>query len=74
MHNKCNSLANFTSELLKISHQKVHNHFPRSLSEILRVNELKFEGKPHSGIDDTRNIANAIKALGLKGHIFDYTI
>ena len=58
---------------LKISHQKVHNRFPRSLSEILQVNELKFEGRPHSGIDDTRNIANVIKALALKGHIFDYT-
>ena len=59
---------------LKIASMKTNNgHFPRSMAEILRTNDLKFEGRPHSGIDDTKNIVNAIKALALKGCVFEYT-
>jgi len=59
---------------LKRSHQIVHHgKFPRSLNDILTINGLEFEGRPHSGIDDTKNIAKAVKALALKAHIFDYT-
>ena len=58
---------------LKKAHKTVHGHFPRSLHEVLKVNGLTFQGRPHSGIDDTKNIAMAIKKLALKGHIFDYT-
>ena len=50
-----------------------HGKFPRSLNDILTINGLEFEGRPHSGIDDTKNIAKAVKALALKAHIFDYT-
>lgn len=58
---------------LKRSHQIMHpGKFPRSLNEILRSNGLEFEGRPHSGIDDTKNIAKSVKALALKGHVFDY--
>ena len=59
---------------LKISHQIVHNgKFPRHLNQILTDNGLTFEGRPHSGIDDTKNIARAIQAIASKGHIFNYT-
>ena len=58
---------------LKKIHQKNHGHFPRSLAEILRQNGLKFEGRPHSGIDDTKNIARVIKALGIRGCNFEIT-
>lgn len=57
---------------LKKSHQSVHRKFPRSLNEILVTNGLRFEGRPHSGIDDTKNIVNAVQALALKGCLFDY--
>ena len=50
-----------------------HGKFPRSLNDILTINDLEFEGRPHSGIDDSKNIAKAVKALALKAHIFDYT-
>ena len=58
---------------LKKAHQKVFGHFPRSFATILSDLDLKFEGRPHSGIDDTKNIAKAVKALALKGHVFDVT-
>ena len=33
---------------------------------------LEFQGRPHSGIDDTKNIAIIIKELALLGHIYEY--
>ena len=58
---------------LKKAHQKVFGHFPRSFATILSDLDLQFEGRPHSGIDDTKNIAKAVKALALKGHVFEVT-
>ena len=56
---------------IKKSHQMVHNKFPRSLNEMLVQNGLSFEGRPHSGIDDTQNLVRLIKALAVSGHVFD---
>ena len=53
-----------------------HSHtgtFPRSMIKLLGALDLKFEGRQHSGIDDTRNIASAIRALALKGYVYEYT-
>ena len=34
---------------------------------------LEFLGRPHSGIDDTRNVAVVIKELAKNGHVFEFT-
>lgn len=57
---------------LKKAHQKVHGKYARSFKEILEQNGLEFQGRPHSGIDDTKNVVRVIKSLASKGHIFDY--
>ena len=58
---------------LKKVHKSVMGNYPKSFAQILSELDLKFEGRPHSGIDDSRNIAKAVKALALKGHIFEST-
>ena len=59
---------------VKKSYQKVMGNFPRSLSHMLQGLGLTFEGRPHSGIDDTKNIARIVKAIGKKGgHTFEIT-
>ena len=48
--------------------------FPRSLSEMLRNLGLYFEGRPHSGIDDVKNIVKVVQKLGKERcHIFENT-
>jgi inhibitor of KinA sporulation pathway (predicted exonuclease) len=34
---------------------------------------LTFEGRQHSGIDDSANIARIMKELALLGHVFENT-
>ena len=58
---------------LKKVHKSVIGNYPKSFAQILSDLNLNFEGRPHSGIDDSRNIAKAVKALALKGHIFEST-
>lgn len=55
---------------IKKSYHKTCGHFPRSMNNLLQGLGLVFEGRPHSGIDDTRNIVRAIQKLALKGHVF----
>lgn len=59
---------------VKKSYQKSMGNFPRSLSHMLHGLGMTFEGRPHSGIDDTKNIARIVEAIGKKGgHVFDIT-
>ena len=58
---------------IKKSQRKVTGNFPRSMHGMLNDLGLQFQGRHHSGIDDTKNIAIVIKELALRGHIFEYT-
>lgn len=57
---------------LKKAHQKLHGKYPRNFQQIVSENGLVFQGRPHSGLDDTLNTVRVIKAMASKGHIFDY--
>ena len=58
---------------LKKSHHRVMRKFPRHLKEMLNGVGLQFQGRPHSGIDDTRNIARVLHALAEKSFVFENT-
>ena len=58
---------------VKKSYKQIMGNYPRSLNAMVEGLGLTFEGKPHSGIDDSKNVANIIKELGLKGHVFEHT-
>ena len=59
---------------LKKSFQKNMGYFPKGGFKTM-VNQLglEFLGRPHSGIDDTRNVAVVIKELAKNGHVFEFT-
>ena len=47
---------------------------PKGLSSMLRSLEMEFVGRPHSGIDDVKNIVRIVKSLvEKKGIIFENT-
>ena len=49
-------------------------NYPRSLVAMLEGLDMTFEGRPHSGIDDVKNIVRIVQKLGLeKGHVFQNT-
>ena len=48
----------------------VMGFYPRHLNAMLEAVGLQFEGRPHSGIDDCRNIARVLRALAQRGHVF----
>ena len=58
---------------IKKSYKQIMGDYPRSLNAMVEGLGLKFEGKPHSGIDDSQNVANIIKELGIKGLVFEHT-
>lgn len=41
------------------------------LDGVVRALGLRFEGRPHSGIDDTRNVASAVRKLLARGYPLD---
>ncbi len=45
----------------------------RSLAGMLAGLDLQFVGRPHSGIDDSENIARVMRALALRGCVFEVT-
>ena len=48
--------------------------FPRSLSEMLGDLGLVFDGRPHSGIDDVKNIVKIVQKLAKERcHVFENT-
>jgi len=52
---------------------KVKGSHPRDLDEMLKGFNLSFDGRPHSGIDDCRNIARVLKAIAETGLVFEET-
>ncbi len=58
---------------LKKAYHHTMGSYPRHVIQLLEGLDLKFVGRQHSGIADTRNIAAAVKALASKGHIYDIT-
>lgn len=58
---------------IKKSFHKSHRSFPRHLTAMLKEFGLEFEGRPHSGIDDCRNIARILRKLGQEKFVFEYT-
>ena len=58
---------------LKKSYNRVMRKYPRHLDEMVRGVGLTFEGRPHSGIDDTKNIHRVLRGLALKGGVFEVT-
>ncbi|XP_059090703.1 ERI1 exoribonuclease 3-like [Tigriopus californicus] len=58
---------------IKKSFHKSHRSFPRHLTAMLTEFGLEFEGRPHSGIDDCRNIARILRKLGEDKFVFDFT-
>ena len=44
------------------------NYPPMSINSMLQTAGMKFEGRLHSGIDDTRNIARILRVLLRRGH------
>ena len=58
---------------LKKSQHRMTRKFPRHLTEMLRNVGLEFEGRPHSGIDDTTNIYRVMKQMAERGFVFELT-
>jgi len=58
---------------VKKSYHKTKRIFPRSLGAMLSGLGLTFEGRQHSGIDDSVNIARIVKVLAQEGHVFTNT-
>jgi inhibitor of KinA sporulation pathway (predicted exonuclease) len=56
--------------------KSVHIHtryFPTSLPAMLAHLGLQFEGRHHSGIDDSKNISNVVVDLIKKGFVLETT-
>lgn len=58
---------------IKKSYHSHYGRFPRSMAEMLSSTGLKHEGRPHSGIDDARNVARLAMKMAAAGHIFSPT-
>ena len=55
---------------VKKSYHKSKRTFPRSLGTMMAGLGMTFEGRQHSGIDDSTNIARIAKALAEQGFVF----
>eukprot|EP01050_Picozoa_sp_SAG11_P023572 SAG11_NODE_4774_length_1770_cov_3.112507_1_plen_178_part_10 len=53
---------------LRLAYSRFTNYPPMSINSMLQTAGLKFEGRLHSGIDDTRNIARILQVLIRRGH------
>jgi len=50
------------------------NKFPKGLSSMLHQLDMEFEGRPHSGIDDVKNIVRIVQHLAQKRNfVFETT-
>ena len=58
---------------VKKSYHGAKRIFPRSLAAMMAGLGLTFEGRQHSGIDDSANIARIAKALAEQGFVFRNT-
>lgn len=55
---------------IKQSFSSVTHIYPKGMISMLDHLQLRHEGRHHSGIDDTKNIAAILKGLLERGHIF----
>ena len=55
---------------IKKSYHVAKKTFPRSLEAMIKGLNLVFQGRQHSGIDDSTNIARIVRILAEKGHVF----
>lgn len=55
---------------IKKSYHAAKGNFPRSLQSMLQGVGLTFEGRQHSGIDDSFNILRIMRELAKQGHVF----
>ncbi|CCW59574.1 unnamed protein product [Phytomonas sp. EM1] len=53
---------------VRLCFQKYFKTWPKKLTHMLRRLGMFFEGQPHSGIDDTRNIARVLAELLARGY------
>lgn len=58
---------------IKKSFHAATRNYPRGLDDMLKGVGLKFEGRPHSGIDDCHNIARVLRALAERKFVFKVT-
>merc|ERR1712004_141975 len=58
---------------IKKPYAKTMGNYPKGLDSMLTGLGMKFEGRPHSGIDDCRNIARVLKGLAERGCLFQMT-
>jgi ERI1 exoribonuclease 3 len=54
-------------------HQSTGLGYPKGMNHMLTGLGMQFEGRPHSGIDDSENIARILKQLALRGYVFENT-
>lgn len=58
---------------VKHSFRDVTGHWPRGLFDMLAEVGVQPVGRAHSGIDDCCNMLSLMRALALKGHVFQVT-
>ncbi|KAK2157667.1 hypothetical protein LSH36_187g06026 [Paralvinella palmiformis] len=58
---------------IKKPYNEVMGAYPKDMMVTLEGMKLKHEGRHHSGIDDCKNIANILRQLALRGHVFKET-
>lgn len=58
---------------IKKSYNKAMKSYPRHLDAMLTGLGMRFEGRPHSGIDDCSNIARVLKALAKRDFVYEFT-
>lgn len=77
--NQCRQVGLETPELckewinIKKSYNSVMKSYPKHLTAMLKGMGMSFEGRPHSGIDDCKNIARVLKALAQRDFVFRLT-
>lgn len=58
---------------IKKAYKMVMGKYPSHLEEMVVGVGSSFEGRQHSGIDDSKNIFKVLKELAQKGHVFTNT-
>jgi len=56
---------------VKEAHRKIHNSKISGMDNLLSFYGLRFEGHPHSGIDDAYNLARVVQRIYKSGHVLD---
>ena len=74
MTNENKKLCQFECQTFKVAyHRATGRGHARSLAAAVEGVGLKFEGQPHSGIDDSVNAARVLKKLAETGYVFENT-